>query len=153
MSPALTITLACLPLLAFLLVGLRRVPEGTAYTVHRFGHYARTLSPGLRFVTPLIERVSSPITLINHRVQLSLEANNAASPRAAFYYQILEPARSGDQLDAIDQLVEREVSQLLEAVLAAAGRDVEALNGRVKQALNERLGTLGLRVTRCQLGV
>jgi regulator of protease activity HflC (stomatin/prohibitin superfamily) len=152
MSPELLLLLAAAPMLALLLAGVRRVPEGTAFTVHRFGHYTRTLAPGLRFALPLIERVSAPVALINHRIQLPLESSDGAAQRAAFYYQIVEPERSGDQLDDIDNVVEREVRQMLDAVLDSAGRDVDALNGRLKQALNERLGGLGLRVTRCQLG-
>jgi regulator of protease activity HflC (stomatin/prohibitin superfamily) len=151
MSPEVLLLLAAAPMLA-LLAGLRRVPEGTAFTVHRFGHYARTLAPGLRFALPLIERVSPPVALINHRIQLPLDGVGGAAQRAAFYYQIVEPERSGDQLDDIDNVVEREVRQMLDVVLDSAGRDVDALNGRLKQALNERLGALGLRVTRCQLG-
>jgi len=149
--PSLTlIALLAAPLLLVLL-GLRWVPEGTAYTVRRFGRYARTLSPGLRFALPVLERVSAPVALINHRVQLPLDAAQSSAP-AAFYYQIVEPARAGERLDDIDQVVEREVRQFLDQALSAASRDIDALNGRVKQALNDRLATMGLRVTRCQLG-
>ncbi len=151
MSPELLVLALTLPV-ALLLTGLRWVPEGTAHTVSRFGHYARTLAPGLRFSLPLLERVSAPVALINHRIALPLVAGDANSQRAAFYYQIIEPARSGDQLNDIDRVVEREVRLYMDASLTAAARDIDGLNGRVKLALNERLGSLGLRVTRCQLG-
>ncbi len=49
MSPEVLLLIISVPLLAVLLAGLRRVPDGTAYTVRRFGRYARTLGPGLRF--------------------------------------------------------------------------------------------------------
>ncbi len=152
-SPEIILALAVAPTLALLLAGVRRVPEGTAFTVHRFGHYARTLAPGLRFALPLVERVSAPVELINHRIQMPIDASVEGAARAAFYYQIVEPERSGDQLDDIDRVVEREVRELLDAALASAGRDADAVSGRLKQALNERLATLGLRVTRCQFGV
>ncbi|MGQ0801831.1 MAG: SPFH domain-containing protein [Pseudomarimonas sp.] len=151
MLPELLV-LALALFVALLLTGLRWVPEGTAYTVSRFGHYARTLAPGLRFALPLLERVSAPVELINHRIAMQLDGTDAASPRAAFYYQIVEPERSGDRLNDIDRVVEREVRLCMDATLTAAARDGDGLNGRVKVALNERLGSLGLRVTRCQLG-
>ncbi len=151
MSPELLV-LALAFSVALVLTGLRWVPEGTAYTVSRFGHYARTLVPGLRFSLPLVERVSAPVALINHRIALQLGGDDASTQAAAFYYQIVEPERSGDQLNDIDRVVEREVRQCMDAALTAAARDVDGLNGRVKLALNQRLGSLGLRVTRCQLG-
>ncbi len=151
MLPELLVLVLALSV-ALLLTGLRWVPEGTAFTVSRFGHYARTLAPGLRFALPLVERVSEPVALINHRIAMQLDGGDATSARAAFYYQIVEPERSGDQLNDIDRVVEREVRLCMDATLTAAARDSDSLNGRVKVALNERLGSLGLRVTRCQLG-
>ncbi len=138
--------------LALLMTGLRRVPEGTAFTVRRFGHYARTLGPGLRFALPMIERVSPPVALINHRIQLPLDSRGDSTQRAALYYQIVEPERSGDRLDDIDALVEQEARRQLDLLRAAAGSDVELLSSGLKQALNTHLASLGLRVTRCQLG-
>lgn len=152
MSSYLIISVAAALLFMLLLAGIRRVPEGTALTVSRLGRYARTLEPGLRFVLPGLERASKPVALINHRIQLPLDGGEASAKPAAFYYQIIEPKRSGHQLNDIDSVVEREVRQLLGASLVPAAGDIDALNGRVKQALNAHLGALGLRVTRCQLG-
>lgn len=151
MSPDLLFASAPALIIALLLAGVRRVPEGSAFTVHRFGRYARTLAPGLRFALPLVERVSGPVELINHRIQLPLESGGEADG-AALFYQIIEPERSGDMLERIDAVVEREARLQLDALLAGVSRDSELLNGRFKQALNERLASLGLRVTRCQLG-
>lgn len=145
---ASTLALLCVLVLA----GIRRVPEGRAYTVHRFGRYARTLRPGWRFVVPMLEKVSAPVELINHRIELLLADLPEASGGASLYYQIVEPERSGGMLDEIDAFVRREARSELESLLASAGRDAELVNQRFKQALNLRLSQLGLLVTRCQFG-
>ena len=44
---------ACLAILS-----LKRIPEGQAYTIYRFGRYRRTLDSGLHWIVPLIERVA-----------------------------------------------------------------------------------------------
>lgn len=138
--------------LAALTLGVRRVPEGMACTVHRFGRYARTLSPGLRWTIPFVDHIAHRVRLVGH--QVSVPAADAATTTScgAVFYQILEPERAGGALDSVDALVEREAGAGLSAVLARdAANDTETLAAQLKVELNQRLAALGLRVTRCKL--
>ncbi len=133
--------------------GIRHVPDGEAWVIHRRSRYSRILRPGWRFVWPLLERVVHNAKLINHRVDLPLR--NASDPsitgqRATLYYQIIEPERSGARLADIDHVVE-EAAREQASALSAAGREIDVLAERLKPLLNLQLGALGLRVTRCQL--
>lgn len=133
---------------------LRRVPEDMVCTVHRFGHYVRTLTPGVRFTLPFIDHISARVRLVGHRIELPSQnfgAHTAAC--GAVFYQILEPERAGDALDDVDALVAREACQRLTAMAANEDTTTEsnALACQLKSDLNQRLGALGLRVTRCQL--
>jgi regulator of protease activity HflC (stomatin/prohibitin superfamily) len=40
-----------------LFAGVKTVPQGSVWTVERFGAYTRLLHPGLNFVLPYIDRV------------------------------------------------------------------------------------------------
>jgi regulator of protease activity HflC (stomatin/prohibitin superfamily) len=140
--PALLI-LVTLGLLAFALAGLRRVPEGCAYTVRRFGRYARTLPPGLGFVLPLVERVGQRVSLIGHAVSV-----REASLNGAVYYQIIDPRQAGEALEAIDQLVERTAREALREMPAPEAGE-PGLDQRVRLHLNQALAGRGLRVVRC----
>ncbi len=142
------LVLLLLPLLV--LAGLRYVPEDTALTVHRFGRYARTLSPGLRFTVPVLDRIAHRVRLVGHQVEVPVRGEAAA--RAAVYYQILEPQRAGNALDHVDTLVEQHAIEALSSLAAADGQDsAELIASRLKRELNEGLAALGLRVTRCNL--
>ncbi|SDD67972.1 SPFH domain-containing protein [Aquimonas voraii] len=145
MSFSALIIAAPLGLLAFLLAGLRWVPEGCAYTVRRFGRYARTLPPGLGFVLPLIERVGQRVRLIGHTVPVG-----QASVRGAVYYQIIDPRQTGEALESIDQYVQRTASETLSR-LPLPQTDAPGLDQQVRQQLNEALASRGLRVVRCVL--
>jgi regulator of protease activity HflC (stomatin/prohibitin superfamily) len=137
-----------------LLAGLRRVPEDTVCTVHRFGRYVRTLTPGLRFTFPFVDHIAHRVRLVGHQIELAPYAiDGETAAQGAVYYQILEPERAGDALDDVDALVEREArSSLLALAAGPAARDeAAAMAARLKSDLNLRLGTLGLRITRCQL--
>ncbi len=142
------LALLLLPLLA--LAGLRYVPEDTALTVHRFGRYARTLSPGLRFTVPVLDRIAHRVRLVGHQVEIPVRGESPA--RAAVYYQILEPQRAGNALDHVDTLVEQHALEALSSLAATEGEDsAELIAARLKRELNEGLAALGLRVTRCNL--
>ena len=42
-------------------MGVRTIPQGYAYTVERFGRYARTLGPGLSLILPYVETVGKKV--------------------------------------------------------------------------------------------
>lgn len=45
-------------------LSVKSVPQGMQYTVERFGKYTRTLTPGLSFITPVIERVGREMIMM-----------------------------------------------------------------------------------------
>lgn len=142
------IIVMCLLSAGLAFASLRRIPADTVCTVHRFGRYVRTLTPGLRFTLPLVDRIAHRVQMVGHQVEL----RGPAVAGGALYFQILEPERAGDALDDLDALVEREACRRLEA-LATEPRtpDAPELGLRLKAELNAQFGALGLRVTRCQL--
>lgn len=138
------------PMALLVLAGMRRVPEDTACTVHRFGRYARTLTPGLRWTIPFVDHIAHRVRLVGHEVALA--ANTGAKSQGAVFYQILEPQRAGGALDTVDALVEREARAGLATLLSdVAANDSIQLAAQLKTELNQRLAALGLRVTRCKL--
>lgn len=137
--------LAAFALLALLLASLRRVPEGSAYTVHRFGRFVRTLPPGFGFVLPLIERIGQRVNLIGHTVTL-----RSGEAEGAVYYQILDPRQAGAEIESVDQLVASTASAALDLTPPAL-EDRESFDRQFRQQLNLQLAERGLRVVRCVL--
>ncbi len=142
------VALVCL---ALLLLTIRRVPEGQAWTVHRFGRYLRTLRPGRHAVWPLLDRVARQVSLTGHHIEWPAPQAGDAQARADLYFQILDPLQTGDGLDAVDELVATQVEAALTRIAAPASADAPMLADRLKDELNQRLGGKGLRVIRCAL--
>ena len=138
---------------ALALASLRRIPEDMACTVHRHGRYVRTLTPGINFTIPLLERIAHRVRLVGHQVDLPSQpfAGHTAANGEVFY-QILEPELARDALDDVDALVQREARvRLAEIAQFDAVPESGVLSGQLKQDLNRQLGRFGLRVTRCQV--
>lgn len=134
-----------------LAAALRWVPDGEVRTVHRFGHYVRTLGPGLHLVWPLVDRSFKRVLLIGHHLELPPGSLDGVPAGADLYYQILDPARAGAKLECIDTFVRDETA-------AAMAQVVEVTDGmslpsadELKRAINDRVSGLGLRVIRCAL--
>lgn len=144
MSPLLPLPLPLAPLAW--LTGLRRVPDNSVVTVHRFGRFVRALGPGWRWTLPGLDQLGQPVCLIGHH--LDIPADSGA--HAELYYQILDPAQAGEALDRVDALVTDQAREAL-ASLAAANDDAPSLAETLKAELNRRLGRMGLRVIRCAL--
>lgn len=138
------ITLLIAALTAVAVAGLRRVPEGRAYTLHRGGRYIRSLSPGLHFTLPVLDQIAHEVDLIGHQIAVP-----TASSRAEVFFQILEPQRTGAALDDVDALVEKLTLDRLRSLLP--GSEPGQLAIQLKQDLNAQLANLGLHVTRCRL--
>lgn len=144
MSPLLPLPMPLAPLAW--LTGLRRVPDNSVVTVHRFGRFVRALGPGWRWTLPGLDQLGQPVCLIGHH--LDIPADSGA--HAELYYQILDPAQAGEALDRVDALVTDQAREAL-ASLAAANDDAPSLAETLKAELNHRLGRMGLRVIRCAL--
>lgn len=144
MSPLLPLPMPLAPLAW--LTGLRRVPDNSVVTVHRFGRFVRALGPGWRWTLPGLDQLGQPVCLIGHHLDIPADSGT----HAELYYQILDPAQAGEALDRVDALVTDQAREAL-ASLPAANDDAPSLAETLKAELNRRLGRMGLRVIRCAL--
>jgi regulator of protease activity HflC (stomatin/prohibitin superfamily) len=138
------------------LLSLRRVPEGHAFTVYRFGHYRRTLDAGLHWILPLVEKVAHRVSLGGHALSVApqelMSGGSVTSIHGRVYYQVLDVERADPEVDHLDDVV-------LDALRAALHRDAPGLatvspgemNAMLKADLNGELRSHGIVVTRCQL--
>lgn len=153
MVPALLIAVA------FFAIVVKYVPDGEAWTVHRFGKHIRTLRPGLRLIYPGLDRVARHVSLIGHHVEIPVRALGATHSSADLYYQILDPVQAGKMLagispERVDDAVIREASDAVNALAARlplhTGWSTTAADA-LKQEMNRRVAGMGLRVIRCAL--
>jgi regulator of protease activity HflC (stomatin/prohibitin superfamily) len=139
---------------ALIAIAVKRVPDGEAWTVYRFGKHIRTLRPGFRLVWPALDRIARHVSLIGHHVAVPVRALGAADASADLYYQILDPIQTGKTLESVDDMVIREaddaVSMLAARLPQQSGWSAAAADA-LKQEMNSRVTRMGLRVIRCAL--
>lgn len=152
---SLSFALVLLLPVAMALASVRRVPEGQAWTVHRFGRYVRTLRPGVHAVWPVLDRIAWQVMLTGHHIELPTRLFGADSASADLYYQILDPLPTGDGLETVDAMVLRQADDALSSVAAQLPQQqagwTATMADALKVELNQRLGQMGLRIIRCAL--
>ncbi len=148
-------------LLVLLLASMRRVPEGFAYTVERFGRYVRTIRPGLRWLLPLAERIGARQDLRERRVNVAL-ANLLSRDRIsinvdlACFFQVVDPARASYEVEQLEDgitallgvtLRNQVAAHDLDALLAARSR----LGAELLAACDSAAASWGVHLTRVEL--
>jgi regulator of protease activity HflC (stomatin/prohibitin superfamily) len=140
---------------------IKIVPQQTALVIERLGKYDRTLTPGLKFVIPFIERaaykhslkevpldVPSQVCITRDNTQLQVDG--------ILYFQITDPMRasygSSDYLMAITQLAQTTLRSVIGKMeLDKTFEERDLINASVVNALDEAAMTWGVKVLRYEI--
>jgi regulator of protease activity HflC (stomatin/prohibitin superfamily) len=137
------------------------VPQQNAWVVERLGKYDRTLTPGLKFLVPFVERVAyrhslkevpldvpSQVCITRDNTQLQIDG--------ILFYQVTDPMRasygSSNYIVAITQLAQttlRSVVGKMELDKTFEERDM--INASVVSALDEAALNWGVKVLRYEI--
>jgi regulator of protease activity HflC (stomatin/prohibitin superfamily) len=138
------------------LLSIKRVPEGQAFTVHRFGAYRRTLSPGLHWIVPLLDSIAHRVSTTGHELRLhpqvfALAEGASLRVSGALYFQVLDPERADREADHLEEVVLDALREAFARVHAGTHTAGAEFNRHLKSAINRELRSHGLTVVRCQL--
>ena len=158
MEIALVILIAAI---VFIARTFKIVPQQNAWVVERLGKFDRTLTPGLKFIVPFIERVAYRHSLKEVPLDVPSQVcitkdNTQLQVDGILFFQVTDPMRasygSSDYLTAITQLAQttlRSVVGKMELDKTFEERDL--INASVVSALDEAALTWGVKVLRYEI--
>jgi regulator of protease activity HflC (stomatin/prohibitin superfamily) len=137
------------------------VPQQNAWVVEKLGKYDRTLTPGLKFVIPFIERVAYKHSLKEVPLDVPSQVcitrdNTQLQVDGIIYFQITDPMRasygSSNYVFAITQLAQT----LLRSVIGKMELDKtfeerDAINASIVTALDDAAMNWGVKVLRYEI--
>ncbi|HSX59433.1 MAG TPA: SPFH domain-containing protein [Tahibacter sp.] len=153
MSPSI-LFLVLSAAVAVILLSVKRIPEGTVYTLRRFNGQARMLQSGTHLIWPLLERVVHRISLTGHVLtldELFPLADAGMRLSGKIYWQVIDAQRADATIDRADALIRGRLLNAARAIDNPAEESPESRNSRLKAALNESLRNVGIVVTRVQV--
>ena len=145
----------------FVVRTIKIVPQQSAFVVERLGKYDRTLTPGLSFVVPFVDRVAYQHSLKEVPLDVPSQVcitrdNTQLQVDGILYYQVTDPMRasygSSDYIVAITQLAQttlRSVVGKMELDKTFEERDL--INASVVNSLDEAALTWGVKVLRYEI--
>jgi regulator of protease activity HflC (stomatin/prohibitin superfamily) len=162
MSPLLIVFVA---LVFFALVvlwsGVKVVPQGSEWTVERFGKYVRTLEPGLQLITPFFDQIGRRINVQEGVIEIPSQVvitkdNATVTVDGVVFYQVLDVAKAAYEVQNLDRAM---VALTLTNIRTAIGSmDLDEtlskrdeINARLLKVLDEATHVWGTKVTRVEL--
>jgi regulator of protease activity HflC (stomatin/prohibitin superfamily) len=145
----------------FVIRAVKVVPQQNAWVKERLGKYAGTLTPGLNFLVPFIDKVAYKHSLKEIPLDVPSQVcitkdNTQLQVDGILYFQVTDPMRasygSSNYVTAITQLAQttlRSVIGKLELDKTFEERDI--INAQVVQAIDEAALNWGVKVLRYEI--
>src|SRR5262245_61405312 len=146
---------------AFVLEGVRVVPQQSAFVVERFGRFHATLEPGLNLIVPVFDRVAYRHSLkevpldVPEQVCITKD-NTQLGVDGILYYQVTDPRLasygSSNYVQAISQLAQTTLrSEIGKMELDKTFESRDEINRQIVAALDEAGRNWGIKVLRYEI--
>jgi regulator of protease activity HflC (stomatin/prohibitin superfamily) len=145
----------------FIVRSLKIVPQQNAWVVERLGKYDRTLTPGLSFVIPFVERVAYRHSLKEVPLDVPSQVcitrdNTQLQVDGILYFQVTDAMRasygSSNYIVAITQLSQTTLRSVIGKMeLDKTFEEREIINASVVNALDEAALNWGVKVLRYEI--
>ncbi len=162
MEPAAIFVLVVILLVALaVFAGIKTVPQGSHWTIERFGRYRATLHPGLNLIVPFVDRVGRRLNMQENVLSIPSQTvitrdNATVTVDGVVFYQVLVAERAAYEVGDLNLAIVNLTLTNIRTAIGALDLDEtlskrDEINDRLLHVLDAATQPWGTKITRVEL--